>query len=83
MSFAVAARDVLRDNRIGEERALALGDEITSKFTEVLADDAVRREIYEEIRWDLDEISMVEVHAVLDGLIRIIKGEDMRSEQDG
>ena len=82
MSLAVAVRDVLRDNRIGEERALNLGEEVTERITEVLADDAVRREVYEEIRWDLDEISMVEVHAVLDGLIRVIKGEDLRS-QDG
>lgn len=82
MSFAVAARDVLRDNRIGEQRALDLGEELTEKFAEVLSDDAVRREVYEEIRWDMDEISMVEVHGVLDGLIRIIKGEDLRSANE-
>jgi 8-oxo-dGTP pyrophosphatase MutT (NUDIX family) len=82
MSFAVEARDVLRDNRIGEQRALDLGEEIVTRFTAVLSDDAVRREVYEEIRWDLDEISMVEVHAVLDGLIRIIKGEDLRSADE-
>jgi 8-oxo-dGTP pyrophosphatase MutT (NUDIX family) len=82
MSFAVEARDVLRDNRIGEQRALDLGEEIVTRFTTVLSDDAVRREVYEEIRWDLDEISMVEVHAVLDGLIRIIKGEDLRSADE-
>ena len=82
MSFAVEARDVLRDNRIGEQRALDLGEEIVTRFTTVLSDDAVRREVYEEIRWDLDEISMVEVHAVLDGLIRIIKGEDLRSANE-
>ena len=73
MSFAVAARDVLRGNRISEQRALDLGEELTEKFADVLSDDAVRREVYEEIRWDLDEISMVEVHAVLDVLIRIIR----------
>lgn len=83
MSLSVAVRDVLRGNRIGEERALDLGEEVTERIAEVLADDAVRREVYEEIRWDMDEISMVEVHGVLDGLIRIIRGEDMRSEQDG
>jgi len=82
MSFAVAARDVLRGNRISEQRALDLGEELTEKFADVLSDDAVRREVYEEIRWDLDEISMVEVHAVLDGLIRIIKGEDLRSANE-
>lgn len=82
MSFAVAARDVLRDNRIGEQRALDLGEELTTKFADVLSDDAVRREVYEEIRWDLDEISMVEIHAVVDGLIRIIKGEDLRSADE-
>lgn len=82
MSFAVAARDVLRGNRISEERALGLGEELTKKFADVLSDDAVRREVYEEIRWDMDEISMVEVHGVLDGLIRIINGEDLRSADE-
>lgn len=79
MSFAVEVRDVLRDNRIGEGRALDLGEQVTERLTETLSDDAVRREVYEEIRWDLDEISMVEVHAVLDGLIRVIQGKNQRS----
>ena len=39
-----------------------------------LNDDAVRREVFESVRWELNEVSMLEVHKMLDSIVEVLKG---------
>jgi hypothetical protein len=67
MSFAVLAEE-----RTGADSDVA--GAVQELLLSTLRDDAVRREVFEEVRYELDEISMVDIHEILDGLIRVLKG---------
>lgn len=53
----------------------ALAAAITNEVIATLQDEAVRREVYGIVTEQLDEISTMEVHYVLDALDSILRGE--------
>lgn len=51
-------------------------EEISERVTILLKDDAVRHAVLLEAAEDLDEVSMMEVHTILDALVSVIGGSD-------
>lgn len=79
MSLAVAIQSAMEEN---EDRPVQddLASVAQDAVIETLSDDAVRREVFESVRWDLDEISMLEIHKVMDSLIDVLKGTNADGE---
>ena len=72
MSFAVVVRDVLAECvEAGEEPS----QKIQEALLETLKDPAVRRETFEHAFEELDDIDMMIVHAVMDGLVKTVSEE--------
>ena len=69
----MALSNILSREVIGlhEDTAQAVQD----KVVEILQDPVIRREVFEEAFEELDDISMMEIHVVLDALVSAIRGE--------
>ena len=77
MSFAVVVRDVLAhaENDLSSydlEQVVATVQEL---LLETLKDPAVRREVFEHAFEEMDDIDMMIVHTVVDGLVKALSEE--------
>lgn len=54
-----------------------ISSDIQEAVIDTLRDQALRREVFQFAMEDLDDISMVEIHAVLDALVNTLKGESL------
>lgn len=77
MSFAVTAHEALQRVIVsGQTATTTPGEVILEELVEVLEDTAVRREVFDDARWELEECSISDVHTVMDSLIKVLKGEN-------
>jgi len=77
LSFAVVVRDVLAhaENDLSSydlEQVVATVQEL---LLETLKDPAVRREVFEHAFEEMDDIDMMIVHTVVDGLVKALSEE--------
>lgn len=69
----MALQDVLfRELGFTDEDA----SDVQEKLVEILRDPAIRREAYEFANEEADDLSMLEVHVVIDALISVLKGDE-------
>lgn len=73
LSFAVVVRDVLAP-LLDDKDLTEMSDAVSEEVYGYLKDEAVRRETYDIVYEHLDEISMLEIHSVLDALVLVLKG---------
>jgi hypothetical protein len=78
LSFAVVVRDVLHATL---PESVAIGDlteacnAVQEALLETLKDPAVRREVFEHAFEEMDDIDMMIVHTVVDGLVKALSEE--------
>ncbi len=53
-------------------------ESLAAAFIDVVEDEAVRREVYAEVAEHLDDLSIREVHYVLDALVTVLKGDNYK-----
>ena len=81
MSFAVLVRDVLSQEldiaNLDEHEELVeeISALVQSTLLDTLKDTTVRRETYEHTIEDVAEVDMMQVHTVLDALIKVVSEE--------
>ena len=73
MSLRVLLDSALDDEGVKRDNNAA---EVAEKaVVEILGDPALRGELFTEVFEELDDITMVEIHVVMDALVRVMKGE--------